>query len=713
MICNYYPEIDSLSINLPERRSQEVSVKNGVEYVMIQTDAFQKMLGVDPIQLQAFRPDEIQVLNKRISTRKVNGKTGLFIACPIRNKEVQLEREEYMRQLYGRRLLEEYKYPKDRLKFEYSISFGQETRRADIVVLDKDQQDTPYIIVEVKKPGLLAGKAQLRFYCNVTGAPIGIWTNGQQTSYYHRKYPNYFEEITDIPNAEQTLADIFSEPFTLKTLILKDKLVTEQKSLKDIILELEDEVLTNAGVNVFEEVFKLIFTKLYDEFKSEKDKENIDRFLCQHLSPPDEKHIRDYKSLVAEIQDDSFRQMKFRNTGQTDTELRAVLQRLFDGARSQWPGIFPEISTFKLSDKHLSICVSSLQNAKLFNANLQGVEDAFEHLFGERGGGLSFTPRHVVDMCVKMLNPKRGESMIDPAAGTCRFPIYTVFKITGTSFINAKIPTEEKGYARKVFGIDFSETAVRVARVLNLIAENGVTNILPLNVLDYQRWDDIAANHSVWSIVYGEGFDRLKALRAEKNGNRLFNFDILMVHPPFGGPVKDSHILNQYKLDSQEEHERPRIRVRHETLFIERSLDLLKPGGRMAIILPQNIFNNTADKSVRDFIAAHARILAVVGLNANTFKPRVSIKTSVLFLQKWNNDPEKGPLCPRVDDYPAFLATSEQSGKDNAGNYIYLTNNDGSPIVEHDLHNHDDELPDGIAEAFIEWAKHEGLSFWS
>lgn len=680
---------------------------------MIQIDTFQKMLGVDPVELQAFRPDEIQLVNKGISTRKVNGKTGLFIACPIRDKEIQLEREEYIRQLYGRRLLEEYEYPKDRLKFEYPISLGQETRRADIVVLDKDQQDTPYIIVEVKKAWLLAGKTQLRFYCNATGAPIGVWTNGQQTSYYHRKHPNYFEEITDIPNAGQTLADILSEPFTLKSLILKDKLVGARKSLTDIILELEDEVLANAGVNVFEEVFKLIFTKLYDEFKSQKDQENIDRFLCQHLSPSDEKHVRDYKSVVAEIQDDSFRQMKFRNIGQTDTELRVVLQKLFDGARSQWPGVFPEISTFKLSDRHLSICVSSLQNVKLFNANLQGVEDAFDHLLGGRGGGWSFTPRHVVDMCVKMLNPKRGESMIDPAAGTCRFPIHTVFKITGTSFINAKILTEEKEYVRKVFGIDFSETAVRVARVLNLIAENEATNILPLNVLDYERWDDIAENYSVWHKVYGEGFDRLKVLRTEKGGNRLFNFDILMVHPPFGGPIKDRHLLNQYRLGSQEDHERPRIRVRHETLFIERSLDLLKPGGRMAIILPQSFFNNAVDKSVRDFIAAHARILAVVGLHADTFKPSTSIKTSVLFLQKWNSDAKKGPLCSKVDDYPVFLATSEQGGKDNAGNYIYLTNNDGSPIVEHDLHNHNGELPDGIAEAFIEWAKREELSFWS
>ena len=307
---------------------------------MIQTGTFQKILGVDPVQFQAFRPDEIQVLNEKISTRKVNGKTGLFIACPVRNKEVQLEREEYIRQLYVRRLLEEYEYPKDRLKFEYSISLGQETKRADIVILDKDQVNTPYIIVEVKKSWLLEGKSQLRSYCDAAGAPMGVWTNGQQTSYYHHKHPNYFEEITDIPNAKQTLADIFNEPFTLKDLILKDKLVMERKSLKDIILELEDEALANAGVNVFEEVFKLIFTKLYDEFKSQKDKEAINHFLYQDLLPSDTRHISDYKKVMPEIQDDSFRCMEFRNTGQTDVELRATLQRLFDGARSRWPGIF-------------------------------------------------------------------------------------------------------------------------------------------------------------------------------------------------------------------------------------------------------------------------------------------------------------------------------------------------------------------------------------
>lgn len=123
----------------------------------------------------------------------------------------------------------------------------------------------------MKKPKLTDGKEQLKSYCNATGAPIGVWTNGNQISYYNRKDPNYFEDITDIPSATQKLADIVNEQFTYEDLKRADKLQKEKKSLKDLILEIEDEVLANAGVDVFEEVFKLIFAKLYDELMAARD----------------------------------------------------------------------------------------------------------------------------------------------------------------------------------------------------------------------------------------------------------------------------------------------------------------------------------------------------------------------------------------------------------------------------------------------------------
>src|SRR5690606_41516816 len=109
-------------------------------------------------------------------------------------------------------------------------------------------------------------------YCNATGAPIGVWSNGESISYYHRKDPNYFEDISELPSAHQKLSDILKDRWTIEDLVAKDKLVTERKSLKDLILEMEDEVLANAGVDVFEELFKLIFTKLYDEMESGRNK---------------------------------------------------------------------------------------------------------------------------------------------------------------------------------------------------------------------------------------------------------------------------------------------------------------------------------------------------------------------------------------------------------------------------------------------------------
>ena len=695
---------------------------------MAQPDTIQAILKDTDYDFSLFKEKEIDNLRDRIFVKPARGKERPFVNCIVRDKDIQLKPEEVVRQLYATRLINEYGYSKTRLAFEHAVNFGRQKKSADIVIFDKDRVDTAYIIVELKKPKLTDGKSQLRSYCNATGAPIGVWTNGEQISHYNRKDPNYFEEITDIPTADQSLEDILSERFTLKDLILKDKIANERKTLKDIVLEMEDEVLANAGVDVFEEVFKLIFTKLYDEFQSRDDKRVINYFLepviktrVHDQTAPKQYQGEDYgalKAAVSMISDDGFRLMEFRNTGQTDTELKNKIQRLFEAAKTQWPGVFPEGSTFELTDSHLAICVSSLQDVKLFNSNLLVVDEAFEYLVNKSAKGEKgqyFTPRHVIDMCVQMLNPKPGEYMIDTASGSCGFPVHTIFKLTGHLFTNEEIPETEKEDVCKVFGIDFDEKTVRVARTLNLIAGDGETNVLHLNTLDFERWSDWTETDRKWINTYGRGFERLVKLRAEREQNKLFNFDILMANPPFAGDIKESRLLHQYQLGFKA-NKAPQAKVGRDILFIERNLDFLKPGGRMAIVLPQGRFNNTSDKHIRDFIAKRARILAVVGLHVNTFKPHTGTKTSVLFLQKWNDE-----LRSKVkDDYPIFFAVSEKGGKDNSGDYVYLKNEEGKDkldgnghlIVDHDLHGHNGELPDGIAETFIEWAKDERLSFW-
>lgn len=662
--------------------------------------------------ISLFTELEIKDLESKIISK--DGKA--YINCIIRNKEISLKPEEVIRQLYAAKLIDKYGYPKKRIKFEHPVSFGREVKSADIVIFDKDRPIVEYIIVEVKKPKLKEGKEQLKSYCNATGAPIGVWTNGGQISHYNRKDPNIFADITDIPKEDQTLEDILKEQFTWRDLIVRDKIPNEGKSLEDIIKEMEDEVLANAGVDVFEEVFKLIFAKLYDETKSRDDKVIIDRIVKRKLTNEEISDFEKLKAALKDVDTSDFRVLEFRNTGQSEGELKKKIQKLFDEAKKKWLGVFPDESKIDLSPSHLSICISSLQDVKLFNSNLQVIDEAFEYLVGKTSKGEKgqyFTPRHVIDMCVKMLNPKPGEYMIDPAAGSCGFTVHTIFQVTGHLFENADISQEEKEDVLKVFGIDFDEKVVRVARTLNLIAGDGETNVMHLNSLDYDRWSETVTNPE-WLDTYGSGFKRLKALIKDKESYKEFLFDILMANPPFAGDIKEPRIIHKYELGYNGKN-KAKSKVGRDILFIERNLEFLKPGGRMAIVLPQGRFNNTSDKDIREFIADKARIIAVVGLHNNTFRPHAGTKTSVLFVQKWD---EK--LCPKKDDYPIFFAVSEKSGKENSGEYDWVKNGDGKRkldkyghfIVVHDLHNQGGELPDGIAEAFIEWAKKEDLSFW-
>lgn len=664
--------------------------------------------------LNLFKNERISELESRIIV-KVNkkGKNEGFVKCCIRDKDIKLTPEEVVRQLYAETLIQDYGYPRERLAFEFPVHFGREVKRADIVIRDKDDFNVAYIVVEVKKPKAKDGREQLKSYTHSTGATMAVWTNGSLISYHHRKNPNYFEDIPNIPKETEMLEDILQRSFTMKDLIENDKLTKTGKSLKDLITEMEDEVLANAGVDVFEEVFKLIFSKLYDE----------------QIGATDENY-----------------NLQFRNSGQTDIKLKEKIEKIFTKACDKWEGVFPENAKINLTPPHLSICVSSLEGVKLFNSNLDIVDEAFEYLMSKSSKGEKgqyFTPRYVIDMCVKMLNPQEDEPMIDTAAGSSGFPVHTIFHVWKQMQLAKNEPVShlftaiKKGYEEteyvqnKVFAIDFDKNAVRVARTLNLIAGDGQTNVLHLNTLDYSRWDNTTKEED-WNDTYNEGFKKLKKLG--RKDYSAFEFILLMANPPFAGDIKEGQILNRYELGFK--NGKIQKSVGRDILFIERNLKFLKPGGRMAIVLPQGRFNNSSDKYIRDYIAEHARILAVVGLHGNTFKPHTGTKTSVLFVQKWDDE-----ICPKCDDYPIFFATQQKEGKNNSGDKLYWTKDKtgtttdpklalcdkyGHPVIYHDLlctvnYNWNEEAkcneieqitPDGIAEAFIEFAKKEKLSFF-
>jgi type I restriction enzyme M protein len=661
-------------------------------------------------ELTQFNQKQIENFEKSIIVKEQKGKSEYYVNCIVRKKEIKLTPEEIIRQLYLRKLMIEYGYDAQNFEIQSEVKMGTSSKRADIVVYEKERPSQAYIIVELKSPTnptAKEGKKQLESYCKFSGASIGVWTDGNEIEYYYREQDKqskttFLNKLSYLPKASQTLTEVLNVHYTIKQLYENDKL--EKKELSEIIKEFEDRVMANSGEDSFDEIFKVLFIKLYDEYMSVDDADEMAVLFRK-------------KVKIEEIDDSDFRRLEFRDTG-SDSETSKRINKLFEEACSQWKGIFEEDEKIKLKSSHLRSCVSFLQDIKLFNSNLEVVDDAFEYLSikaakGEKGQ--YFTPRYVIDMCVKMLNPKEKESMIDTAAGSCGFPMHTALYVwkklnpgKANLFTNASRSKKEINYVRdNIFAIEFDPRSVRVARMLNIIAGDGHSNVLKLNTLDYTRWGEDVSS-SEWQKNYNEGYQRFAKKRKKEKENKEFEFDILMANPPFAGDIDDDVILNTHDI-AKNAAGKKQSKISRDILFIERNINFIKSGGRMAIILPQGRFNNTSDKQIRQYIAQRCRILAVVGLHANTFKPHTGTKTSVLFVQKWD---EK--VCPKKEDYPIFFATMKEAGKDNSGDKIYEDFKDkhGHKIVKHDLYNHEGLTKDGIAEAFIEFGKKEKLSFF-
>ena len=579
--------------------------------------------------------------------------------------------EEIVRQLWLYKLNKHYKYPMDRLETEKSIHFGREVhgKAVDIVVYKTDKI-TPYILVEVKAPTESKGIEQMKGYLNAEGAEIGVWGNGIKRVILYRFYPKEFNDtLPDLPNANQTIDDLLEAQKTYFDY------TTTKVNLKETIDSMQELVLANAGVDVFTEVFKLIYAKLYDEEEAK-------------LARPDKEVL--------------FR--KYKDPAKT----YIVINELFKKAVKRWPGTFLEQENISLSPNHLSIVVGELETTRLFGSDLSIIDEAFEYLIPEVAKGKKgqyFTPRHVISMAVKMLDPKRDEYILDPAAGSGGFLINAMYHAKSSHLNNSEEAMRE--YAKEhIWGIDFADEISKVSRALMLIAGDGRSHIFKLNSLDPREWkgEDQNLLHARSELQkHLLKFDNSSDNEENKNTFHYMNFDILLTNPPFAGEIKDQGLLRQYFFGKKKG--RLVNKAERHILFIERTLDMIRPGGRMAIVLPQGVLNNTNMGYIREYLFDKARILAVVGLHGNTFRPHTGTKTSVLFLQKWDTDKKQ------LKDYPIFMAVSKKGGKDNSGDYIYKKGPNGEyvhdakgrKVLDHDL--------DEIAEGFLKFAKREKLKF--
>lgn len=614
------------------------------------------------------------------------------IWCAKRQRWLRARPEEVVRQLFLVWIQETLRYPLTRIQVEWPVQMGEnaEKERADIAVFSDNACTDPYVLFELKKPASKEGLDQLRSYLNWTGCFFGCWSNGNEYSFQLReedratkKAPYKYRTIPRLPKLGEDLKDIL-KPLTYAEL-------QPVPNLRALIEQLEHDALANAGVNAFDELFKLFFAKLHDEFQPKKRAADPVEFRVPVGSPED----------VSRRFNDLFQAAK---------------------QRPHWGEIFDEGDKLKLQGDALKLCASAIEPFALARTDLEVVDAAFEYLINpEQKGqkGQYFTPRPVVKMAVKMLNPQDGEKVIDPACGSCGFLIHTIRHV---QTLYGWSREQLYRYANEhLYAVDFDDRLKKVAKTMMIIAGDGKANVHCVNSLDVREWQNGTA----------------RAIGEFSKNVRDGDFDVVLTNPPFAGKVTGKTQLAAFDLyelamtgalrdeeeagedETAEDNGKKRAArnvagMRRDILFVERCLDFLKPGGRMAIVLPQGNLNNLGTRGLREYLGDRARLLAVVGLHVNTFKPFTGTKTSVVFLQKWGKD-----AGDPIKAYPVFMATSQRSGKDNGGEYVHKTvaghivDEDGTPITQSGKSPAIDHDLDEIAEAFVGWGKDQGLSFLS
>jgi type I restriction enzyme M protein len=417
---------------------------------------------------------------------------------------------------------------------------------------------------------------------------------------------------------------------------------------ESIFGRLQELVLANSGEDEFQEIFKLVLAKLYAE------------------------RFGDANAFRARSE---------------PRETAATINALIAEAAHRWPGTLPGECRSLLADEHLQVCVQALEPHPLLDAGLEVMDNAFEFLISKTAKGSKgqyFTPRHVVDACVRIVKPRAGESIADPACGSAGF------------LVHALLHRSERGdaaiSAEQLWGFDFDVRAIEVARALMVMAGDGQANVLRLNSLltpsalgQIEVFPDVAETPRL-TIE--------DVMRARADG--FTGFDVILTNPPFAGEVRERVLLDAYTLAGNG------ARAERDVLFLERCVGLLKPRGRLAIVLPHNKFAASQWSRAREWLLRHMRVVAVLGLGRHTFLPHTAQKASVLFAEK-----RARPLTSPPDEELLFLI-SDEDGKDSRGRIVARP---GTAFTDPVWVRADHDLAECV-DSFDDFAERASLSGW-
>ncbi|MBI4447322.1 MAG: N-6 DNA methylase [Acidobacteria bacterium] len=599
--------------------------------------------------------------NSELSVRREGGK----IWSHIRQKWLVETPEERVRQAYVVTLHNEYGFSLDQMDEELSplLGRGSARARADIVVWrtvqDKADSKTPLIAIEckadnvtIKAPDYAQGEAYA-LYCN---APFFVTHNNRETRYWRVKkdrMPGCIEEIENIPHADASEKDIRELIDKLKT-FKEDEFADLLHSCHNVIRNREH--LDPAAA--FDEIAKVLFVKVWVEREMKEKKRRVNLFTADYLD----------EQLGTHPLNDLFERTK---EAFADDRIFAPDDRV-NLKPATGREIVRLLERYNLSDT---------------SEDVKGI--AFERFLGRtfRGEiGQFFTPRTIVEFMVRMMDPKEGDLVCDPASGSGGFLI-RFFEIVRESIL-ADVDQQYRAFAAELDRKKLSDSK-RAELLREKYAE--LQAAIDQRKRDSRLWklanrciygcdanDRMARTSKMNMIMHGDGHGGVHHHNGFINVNGIFEgrFNIIFTNPPFGANVEPSDHITDADVRTNEEENRRYIetygqlykesqarvnaskgkpiaylfdlpkrgngrklgKVKTEILFIERCLALLKPGGRMGIVLPEGIFNNPSLAYVREFCEDRARILAVVSLPQETFySSGASVKASLLFLGKFTS----------------------------------------------------------------------------
>ncbi len=298
---------------------------------------------------------------------------------------------------------------------------------------------------------------------------------------------------------------------------------------------------------------------------------------------------------------------------------------------------------------------------RLIGSDLSWLDAALERLVARDAKGALgqyFTPREIIRFCVEVLRPHPKDQIIDPACGSGGF-LYEATQYALREFDSAP----------KCLGIDFGAKAIKVAALLSAATPQSELLVSKANSIDGRGCISPTPPEWVGFLSKGGGTQNKRA-QSWGDWNRL-SCSLLFTNPPFAGDIDDIEILDAYEAQQNPTAKKATSR---EHLFLERAVNLLKPGGRLAIVLPQGLLANSSASYLRHWLFNKCRVLGVISLHQYAFLPYTSVKTAILFLVK----PALDEQIPK--EYPIFFAVSQNPGKDSSGKIIGP--NDYEPIAQ-------------------------------